>query len=75
MQENRLGQNAINQHHKKCVISLVRENSLEADDPSVEHTLVHELLHLHFESFWNDDKTIEIEQAMNLITEALVAGG
>lgn len=37
-----------------------------------EQTLVHELLHCHFESFWYHGKRTEMEQAINLIADALV---
>lgn len=54
---------------------LCEEDRLPIEQPfadSVEHTLVHELLHLHFEPFWDDNKRVEMEQAIQIIADALV---
>ena len=37
-----------------------------------EKVLVHELIHLHFEPFWDENKKIEMEQAIVCISDALV---
>ena len=37
-----------------------------------EQVLVHELLHLHFESFWKKKHKVDMEQAIECISSALV---
>lgn len=39
----------------------------------MEDTLVHELLHLHFAPFFNEEKSTEQEQAINSITNGLIS--
>ena len=39
--------------------------------PDIEHTIIHELLHLHFAPFYDADNPY-MEQAINLIAGALV---
>lgn len=38
-----------------------------------EQTIVHELLHPHFQPFWDDSKELEMEQAIEAIAAALVS--
>lgn len=61
---------------KSAKIRLVVQDDVdpEAPFPELEHTLVHELLHLHFAPFWDDSRMVELEQAINLIAGALVNG-
>lgn len=71
----KLGEAEIHNQRKEAVIRIIGESDRrEQRDTPVEHTLIHELLHLHFEPFWDQDKYTEMEQAINLITGALYDG-
>ena len=56
---------------KEATIKIVSPADRHEQDNPFEHTLIHELLHLHFEPFWNNEKGVEMEQAINLIAGAL----
>ena len=71
--EGAYGNNLMNEQHKTSIIKIVDNYNYTTDFPTtVEETLVHELLHLHFQSFWDADQKIPMEQAIELISLALV---
>lgn len=39
----------------------------------IESLLIHELLHLHFDPFWCEEKELEMEQAIHSLAKAFVA--
>lgn len=41
-------------------------------DADPENTLIHELLHCHFEPFWDEDKKVVMEQAISAIAGAFL---
>jgi hypothetical protein len=60
---------------KKAIIRIIHpDDNPKRDffDSTIEEILVHELLHLHFEPLSSPRNTTEMEQAINLITDALV---
>lgn len=58
---------------KKALIKILRdEDCAECDKGHAERTLVHELIHLHFEPFWTDEKKTELELAINMLAGAFV---
>jgi hypothetical protein len=79
MQAN-AGMNEINEQHKTSTISILAECDSEylndgLADFSVEHTLVHELVHLHcleFEPEQNSRAHIHFELMINTLTSALI---
>lgn len=47
------------------------ERLKDAGSPDdIETLIIHEILHLHFESFWDDDKEVEMEQAIHSLAKA-----
>ena len=56
-------------------IDILNPKDARPDAPpyDLEQTIVHELLHLHFEPFWRNKKRLELEQAIEAIAFALVA--
>lgn len=66
-----LGRCLINKDHKKAIIKVLREEDRSGCDKGhVERTLIHELLHLHFEAFWDDAKKQEMETTINILSAA-----
>lgn len=58
---------------KTAVMSVVNLADRNAELAiTIEESVIHELLHLHFDSFWNKGKSTEMEQAINLIAKAFV---
>lgn len=78
MGEGNLGEVKTNSEHKRAEISLldpVDHDPVRQISYDMEETLVHELLHLHFDPFLAKDETSEAtaqEQAINAMATALV---
>ena len=71
-----LGLTEASLERKEAVICLLRESERPERDPllasSLEESLVHELLHLHFEAFWDEDHKVQMEQTIQVLARALV---
>jgi len=78
MPENTQGQCTWTIERKEAVIKLLDHQDWDPDclfEQDHEHTLCHELIHLHFAPFFGvaqPDHEVEKEQAINAITHALV---
>lgn len=61
---------------KEAKISLLDPNDYPPDTVypyDQEETLVHEMIHAHFASFWDDDKCNDMEWAIESLTKAVVS--
>lgn len=61
--------------NKSATLAIIDEIDYDEDlafPLDQEKVLVHELLHLHFEPFWDEKKAVEMEQAIVCIADALV---
>lgn len=62
-----------NQAKHSAIIRIIEPADYKDPIPQdIEFLLVHELLHLHIAPFYDDEKIIEIERAINLIASGLV---
>lgn len=67
---------------KQAEITICHPDDIHPDTPdmpaSLEHTIVHELLHLHLDAWQPEPNTLEywsMELAINTIADALLGGG
>lgn len=75
LEEDTRGNCAMTVERKAAQITILNPEDWRPDSPlyDPEQTLVHELLHLHFEPFWRNKKRLEMEQAIEAIAFGLVA--
>lgn len=75
---NCVGETTYNRSKKQAIVTLLDPDDNDGNDDfpyDMEQTLVHELLHLHFEDGGNtpEECPVDFEQGINAVSAALVA--